>query len=162
MNYKNILQLFSENQLPYAVIGTWALKELYPQFMNDYRPKDCDLLIPNEPDIVRQFLNILEKNNWNLTLWGTPIRSAVSSDKLKGKFYVRAEKASLQLDITYENEYFSWEDISMGSHVCNQIHYASLDLILFLKRCKKSERSDSIIKRFDAFNDDTKSQMIHV
>lgn len=148
MSYKKILQLFTEHELEYAVIGTWALKYLYPDRMNDYHPKDCDLLIPGSFEQIRRFIILLENEKWQILLWERPISSDVPPSELPGKFYIRAVREDLQLDLTYENDHFSWEEILRKSTLTKGIRTASLKQILFLKSLKENSEEDLILKRF--------------
>jgi len=100
--YFPILQQFNKQQIPYAVIGTWALKWVYPNIMQDYEVKDCDLLIENKIETIRQTIHILQKSNWTVSVWETEINESVEADFLKGKYYLRATKGELTLDLTYE------------------------------------------------------------
>ncbi len=152
-SYILILQQFNQQQIPYAVIGTWALKWMHPNIMQDYVVKDCDLLIANNITTIRQAIDILQKASWTVSVWETTINEMVDADFLKGKYYLRATKDDLILDLTYECPFIAWTTILNRQQVVRELTIANQIDILYLKRIKGRPIDFEIIKRFMTIED---------
>lgn len=145
MTYESILQVISMHSIPYVVIGTWALKKYYPDQLHSYKIHDCDIHIRNSHEDVSRLIVLLKKYGWTVKLWGEEVVNTVSEKELKGKFYLRAEYEALQLDITFENDYMNWSELSTNSVMERDVTYASVETIMFLKRCKGTEKDMKVL-----------------
>jgi len=147
--YVSILRELSAKEIDYVTIGTWALKRLFPDRMQNYPIKDCDLIIRNDLTEIRKTILLLHNANWQVTVWESDVDELVEAEFLKGKFYLRAKKAQLTLDITYECPFISWQALSGEASTIEGCKIASLQHILHLKRLKGSEGDIRILKRFE-------------
>lgn len=148
--YISILQKLYKYQIPYVVIGTWALKYVFPRIMFNYEVRDCDLVIADDIEKIRQTIKILQDSNWEVRVWETVVDERVEPSFLKGKYYLRATQNELTLDITYECPFIPWEEM-IGKKMLRKpgISIANLNHILQLKRIKGRDVDLEIVERFD-------------
>lgn len=143
--YTSILQKFTQHGIAYAAFGTWALKQLHPKLMLDYSIEDCDLLVDNKLENINKLIHLLRQSKWSTTLWNKPIHDLVTKDELKNKYYLRAFKSSLIIDITYEYPLYSWTEIADAIAVHQGISFASTEHILGFKRYRGQEKDLQVI-----------------
>ncbi|MEL6820429.1 MAG: hypothetical protein AAFP70_01610 [Calditrichota bacterium] len=142
------MQQLSKAEIKYVVIGTWALKKKYPEDLAGYPVKDCDLIIAPLLRSIRQTIAVLVKNNWSVTVWEEEIDDTVEMNFLQGKFYLRARKSKLTLDITYECPFIPWQELMRDKQAYSGIPLASTKHILHLKELKGTDRDKHITKLF--------------
>lgn len=130
------------------VIGTWALKKKYPAKLSGYPVKDCDLIIDPSFESIIRTVSVLTKSNWSVTVWEVEINETVQENFLKGKFYLRARKDELMLDITYECPFIPWQEFIAHKELFSGIPLASTDHILHLKELKGTDRDRRTIHLF--------------
>lgn len=147
--YKDTLLNFDKQGIQYIVIGTWALKRLFPKEMFNYKIKDCDIITNKSINNINTIIEILKNNKWKIYLWDKEIKEKLKHEEINNKYYIRALKDGYCIDITYECDFFSWEELYKNSFTKSEIHYASLDHILFLKRKKGRANDLEIIKRIE-------------
>jgi hypothetical protein len=142
-SYFEILQQFSAARVEYCVIGTWALKAYFPKEMREYELHDCDLAIHPTVSNIQNAADILRLNGWELRIWGAEIPELISAELLTGKYYVRAQKAELTLDLSYALEHPNWAQMSEGVVPWEGFSLAALRHIVMLKLQKgKAEDLD--------------------
>ncbi|MGH1366584.1 MAG: hypothetical protein ACRBF0_23685 [Calditrichia bacterium] len=148
--YVSTLRQLSAENIAYVTIGTWALKCLFPDKMQGYPIKDCDLIIRNNMTEIRKAILLLRKNRWKVTVWESDVDEQVEAEFLKDKYYLRAKRAQLTLDITYECPFIRWQELSAKKSIIKGCNIASLQHILHLKQIKGSENDLLILKRFES------------
>lgn len=146
--YQNILRKLLLEEIQYVVIGTWALKKKYPEILTSYPVKDCDLIIDPSLSAIRRSIKTLKSNSWSVSVWENEIDETVERCFLKGKFYLRARKSELTLDITYECPFIPWKDLWKSRAKKSDIPLASMNHILYLKELKGTDHDKDIIKLF--------------
>lgn len=143
--YFDILKVFNENQIEYLIIGTYALKIYFPEKMNDYKINDCDILIENDIHEIQILIKLLIKFDWQVEVWNIAIDESVEAEFLKGKYYIRALKDDLCIDISYEYPLISWENIHGNKSELNEFPLASINDIFLLKKAKGTAKDLAII-----------------
>lgn len=147
--YFPILKSLKQNRIRYLAIGTWALKLAYPKIMQGYQLSDCDILIENDLEQIRNCIRILKSKGWEVKVWGKEMDEIPSATFLKGKYYLRAKQGGLTLDLTYECPLFSWEDLYGARMEQDGFFLAGLDHILALKKAKGRAKDLETVGRFD-------------
>ena len=145
--YQATLHHLTQNNFPYLLMGTYALKLQYPDRMADYAVTDCDLLLPPDPVIVQQFVSTLMAAGWALTLWEEPLTGEEPAETYTGKFYVRAQRESAQLDLTYESPQ-DWPTAQAAAQTVNGLPVLATDQLLWLKSLKGRPVDRMICDRF--------------
>ncbi len=86
-----------------GVIGSFGMYLTFPKLL-DHRPMDLDLAAKNDPETLRRAVRILIGKGFEVYSWQDRIDERFSYDLLKGRYYIRAVKGSLTVDLTYELE----------------------------------------------------------
>lgn len=146
-SYQLVLERLVKAELPFLIIGTWALALQYPENMEGYEVTDCDLLIPNELKVVKAFVCKFNEWGWTVSLWEDEVTGSEPDAFYRGKWYFRAQLAGLQLDVTYES-FRDWEEGLAASSFTRGLPLASLEHILYLKGLKGTEKDHAVIQRF--------------
>lgn len=149
--YLPILRQLQGAKSPFIIIGTYALKYCYPDKMHDYAVSDCDLVIPDDLATIRTAIRVLRQAKWETTLWQETIDEEVQAASLSGKYYIRAKKEDLIIDLTFESPFISFEQLFERHQVQRGLICASLDDILYLKRIKGRAIDFAVCKRFFKF-----------
>lgn len=147
-DYNGILDAFSLNGIDYLVFGTWALKKAFPLKMKDYTINDCDVRIKFDLPQIRHIILLLRNSGWNVSVWGTEIEETITEHFLKNKYYMRAKLGNLTLDLVYECEYVTWEEMYRSRVTVDGYVLASLEHILLTKEQKGTARDHEIIRLF--------------
>lgn len=132
-HYAPLLQHLQRAGLPFAVIGTYALRAYYPAAMRDYTLPDCDAVLPDTA--LNAAISILLRAGWQLSLWEEPVHGPVNATEANGKFYLRARRDGHTLDLTYECP-IAWAEMGPARVVADGIPYAALAHVVALKRLK--------------------------
>lgn len=133
--YLPVLRLLVEADVRLALIGTWALKAYFPDEMRDYVLRDCDAVLEPSLENVRRAIGTLLQAGWPPMLWGEPVDAQVGAERLQGKFYLRAERDELCLDLTYECP-IGWGELVAGCEWRNGVPLAAANHIWHLKALK--------------------------
>ena len=147
--YLPILKVFKEHQLHFLLMGTWALKWTYPKLMEQYEVTDCDLLIKNSQSSIINSITLLKANGWTVSVWEEEIDAGVTATFLKGKYYLRAQQASLVLDLTYECSLFSWPTLWSSKIEVKGMPVAGLSHMLALKKEKGRDKDLQVVELFE-------------
>jgi hypothetical protein len=137
-SYLPILQNLTQHKVQYVVIGTWALKALFPKTMQHYEIHDCDIVLLPTHKNIRKAIEVITQARWQASVWNVLISSEVEAHFLVGKFYVRAQNENLVLDMTYECA-LNWDILTKDIILYHHIPLASIENILILKRLKAQE-----------------------
>lgn len=144
-DYVSILKAFVNADIEFAVIGTWALKCYFPKEMENYPILDCDLVLNPDIQNIQKAFEELKKNGFRPSVWGKVFEKMPSQENLAGKFYMRAEKNRLRLDLTYECEWIEWEKMKSETVWVNEIPLASISHIKMLKEIKGQAKDWALI-----------------
>ena len=145
-SYRKILDEFIKYEIEFLITGTWALKLAYPETLKDYSVKDCDIIIKYDLVQIKSAIGLLLKNGWQTTIWEELIASNISIEKLEGKYYIRAKYKGLVLDLTYENDYYSWQELNKQRITFEQFKMVSVEQILSLKKIKGRPQDFDVIR----------------
>jgi hypothetical protein len=105
--YLRTLHLLVAAEMPFGVLGTFALRQQCPALPRRL-VADCDLLLPPDLATLNALTALLHANGWYLTLWEQPLSPPLQPADLTGKYYLRARQAGAVLDCAYENDYLDW------------------------------------------------------
>lgn len=150
-DYQAILEVLAKNQLSFLVTGTWAVKQVFPEKLKDYQVADCDIIMPNDILQIRKAIKLLNSLQWETSVWEEIVDENVSEKFLKGKYYIRCRYQQLTLDITYENDHFSWSELNDNTSYCANYQMVALDKILKLKKIKGRPVDHEVIRLFKQF-----------
>lgn len=139
--YISILQQLYRADVMYVAMGTWALKYYFTTQMKDYVLQDCDIVLAPTLNNLHKAIQVLQAENWETTVWNENIPLNAPQDFFQGKYYIRAKKGSLILDMTYEYA-IDWETLWACAIETKQISIASVLHILMLKYEKIKEKED--------------------
>lgn len=144
--YASLLQHLQRAGLPFAVIGTYALRAYYPDALRDYALPDCDAVLPDSA--LNPAIGLLLRAGWQLSLWGEPVLGPVNAAEANGKFYLRARQGAHTLDLTYECP-IAWADMGPGRVMAGGIPYAALAHVVALKRLKGKPSDLALLARLE-------------
>lgn len=144
--YASLLQHLHAQGLPFAVIGTYALRAYYPAEMRDYALPDCDAVLPDTA--LNSAISMLLHAGWQLSLWEEPVLGPVSAAEASGKFYLRARRDGHTLDLTYACP-ITWADMGPARVVADGIPYAALAHVVALKRLKGRPADLALLTRLE-------------
>ncbi|MEL6558092.1 MAG: hypothetical protein AAFQ94_07905 [Bacteroidota bacterium] len=147
--YHEALNTLVDLQVDFLITGTWALKEVYPDKLKNYKVTDCDIIVPNEMSTIRKAIGLLKSIGWKTSVWEVVIDENVAADFLTGKYYIRCKHQEFVLDITYENDYYTWEELNEGKTDLANYQMVALNKILRLKKIKNRSQDHEIIALFD-------------
>lgn len=148
--YHEALNTLIDHQLDFLITGTWALKQAFPDKLKSYQVADCDIIVPNEILIIRKAIELLQSNGWEITVWEVVIDENVAADFLMGKYYIRCKYQQSILDITYENDYYTWEELNETKTDLGSYQMVALKKILRLKKIKNRPQDHKIIALFNS------------
>lgn len=137
--YENALRSMREASIDYLAIGSWALKRADPENWHDYTPPDCDLLLPNSFVVLRKAIHLLNTLGWRTAIWETIVDGKEPDCQYEGKFYLRAQKATCQLDLTYEYPWLDWTTAWKNRLELDGINYAAIEDINYLRQLKQAD-----------------------
>lgn len=140
-DYLPILNALAAAGVEHAMIGTAALKLHFPTKMADYALKDCDLVLAPDEKNVLLAIAVLRAEQWEVFSWEKPVFPNATMQELTGRFYLRATKGALMLDLTYECR-IPWEEMVVGRLSHGGLQLASVNDILELKRQQGVEKGD--------------------
>ena len=83
----------------FLVIGSQAVALQRPDLLRA-PPSDTDLLV--EPSALNQLAARLQIAGFALTIWDAAMRPPFSARQLRGRWYVRARRDRVTIDLTYE------------------------------------------------------------
>ena len=147
--YLPVLQKLTQSGVEYAAIGTWALKVYFPAQMRDYVLHDCDLVLAPSLENVQLASETLKEDGWEVKVWEEALPEDLTESFLKGKYYLRARKLDLALDLTYECR-IPWEEMVQTSDPRMGVRLAAVAHILALKYQKMLEQgNEDAFKRFE-------------
>ena len=138
--YFPILNALHEAKVEFAIIGTWALKLYFPFKMADYELNDCDLVMDPSIKNIRKAIKVLKADEWQVKVWEDEVTEIVKWAELKGKYYLRATKDALRLDLTYENNLVPWPVMVGTIQWRCELPLAHLINVKFLKEMKGSPK----------------------
>jgi hypothetical protein len=113
--YLGTLRALVAAQVPFTVLGTFALRRQCPRLPRRL-VADCDLQLPPDPAVLTRLTQLLQVGGWEVTLWEQPVQLPLSATELAGKYYLRARRAAATLDCSYENVFLSWAQFQAASY----------------------------------------------
>lgn len=140
----------------FACIGTYGLY-LRDELPADYVLHDVDLVIEADEVMIRKACDYLQQYNWQLLIWNEPIQQLPVLPVLLEKFYLRAKKEALTLDLIFGGMLISNADLLARAEMIKGIPVACSQDILTLKRNRNSEIDRQITALGEKGNDRAKS-----
>lgn len=140
--YFHALAKLTDANVRYAVIGTFGLLA-HGLVVEEYIVSDCDLIVEQEQ--LKTAWETLRNDGWDTFLWEERIHEFPSVEQLRDKYYVRARRGTLTIDICYENgsiDYAQW--INRRKRI-GEIFVASTEDILELKRENNREKDRRLL-----------------
>lgn len=122
----------------FACIGTYGLY-LRDELPADYVLHDVDLVIEADEAMIQKASDYLLQNNWLLLIWDEPIHQLPPLPVLLEKYYLRAKKEALTLDLIFGGMLISNADLLARAEMIKGIPVAISADILALKRSRNSE-----------------------
>ncbi|PRR84484.1 DNA methyltransferase [Clostridium vincentii] len=147
--YKNALVKVGE-KVKYLVIGSYGLFNICKSVL-DNPPYDCDILVDNNINSIKNIVNILKDQGYDLYSWQDNIDQKFDYNKLKGRYYIRAIKKAKEeeyiIDITYECERLDFSKCYENKVDKDNITVASIEDISTLMKGRGTEKDKSLLCR---------------
>ena len=70
--------------------------------LGGYHVPVADVAMPEDIENLNLAAELLASRGWSCTLWELMARLPLSKDQVAGKYYLRARRAGLTIDLTYE------------------------------------------------------------
>lgn len=102
---ESLLEALSE-AAPCLVIGTHAVALSRPDLL-DRPPRDTDLL--TTPEALPALAAVLQDAGFSLSSWEERVTLPLPTELLRGRWYLRARRGPLVLDLTYECPWLDME-----------------------------------------------------
>lgn len=117
--------MLSEENVDYAVYGTYGLIVHRPHYINTLTVTDCDLLLANDTTTILKVLGLLHHCNYKVKVWDAWLSKDYNyADHLAGKYYARTMIGGFQVDLTYEHNYSTAYNESLfletGLKICEE------------------------------------------
>lgn len=93
--------------LRFLVFGSAGLALHHPHLLAVYPLPDLDLLLPGAHPALCELVRALAERGFEVRSWGEPWQETWSAADLAGRFYLRATRAALRVDATYEATYLA-------------------------------------------------------
>lgn len=93
-----------------AVFGSFGAWLTVPQVLT-HTPRDLDLFVRNDIQIIRRAICILQNHGFSMYSWQDPIDENVSWEMLKGRYYVRGVRDGIHVDLSYELDGTDYESL---------------------------------------------------
>lgn len=122
----------------FACIGTYGLY-LRDELPADYVLHDVDLVIEADEAMIQKAFDYLQQNNWQLLIWDEPIQQLPALPLLLEKYYLRAKKEALTLDVIFGGMLISNADLLTRAERIKGIPVACSQDIFTLKRSRNSD-----------------------
>lgn len=137
------------------MMGSMALYLEFPEVL-DYVPGDVDLLADAGIENLRKIIRILRVDGFKVFSWQDEIDELVSTELLKGRFYIRGikemEESAVTVDVTYEIVAVDWQQVK-DSYVeieGNRVFEKDV-LIKILRGCPKEKKQEQA-RRLEELN----------
>lgn len=141
-----ILVKLKEAGLPFLVIGSMGLALRMPR-QSGPEPADCDLLLPGSETALNGFTEQMTQFGYRVRSWGDPVRAPLEMAALRGRFYLRANRAELIFDATYECEHLPFDRAWNRREWLSGIPCACLEDIAVLMRVRNSAKDRAHLGR---------------
>ncbi len=105
----NIASLITHNAD--AVLGgSLGIYLVYPQIL-DHSPSDVDLYAFYSMDNLRKIIRLLKNELFRVYSWQDEIDEDCNENLLRGRYYFRARKGDIVVDVTYETVGFNYDQL---------------------------------------------------
>lgn len=151
--FRSILKDLSR-EIKYVVVGSYGLSLLPEGKALDCYPEDVDLFVSSIDEAIKIAYN-LRLDGYTIYSWDTILNNAIDKSELAGRYYLRASKKIdgrvYKIDINYESDVVSYDQMYSSSSVINGIRVANLEYIVSLLRNRNSDRDKALIYRIEQF-----------
>jgi hypothetical protein len=134
-SYAHQLKTLAVEGIRFWCIGTYALKLLQPALWEGYVLHDADIVLEHSEGNIRNFIQIMRKAGWSVSVWNEPVTESVDLNFLKGKFYLRSTRESLTIDATFECP-IAYPEMESRGQMLEGVPLAHLDHIMALRALK--------------------------
>ncbi|MBI1889857.1 MAG: site-specific DNA-methyltransferase [Burkholderiales bacterium] len=99
----------------YGSFARWLLKRNLTRL-----PSDADLLVPNQPELLRKLVAWFERRGFRMMRWGAPLHDTLAHAAMDRAHYFRAEKLTRDgklclIDLCFEDGALKYADASNSS-----------------------------------------------
>jgi hypothetical protein len=99
----SVLRALRRAGVSFVTIGSAGLALLHPNVRAQYALPDLDVLISDTDESLAQFASWAWAEGFALRSWDAAFAPNEDPSVLRGRIYLRATRASVQLDATYES-----------------------------------------------------------
>lgn len=135
-----------DQEIPYTIIGSFALSLSDYNNILDNPPHDLDIVINNNPESIIKAIELLHKLGYNTYSWQDKIDNKVDVALLKGRYYFRGEKvidgATYQIDINYESDV-----VDLNKVICKSIRSMGYNIAPLPDIKCMLESTDTLVSR---------------
>lgn len=147
VEYQDLLRKLSTSGAHFLVIGSMGLYLHRPLELREYFIPDCDLLTRPDRENISVLISELEKEGFDIRLWDMPWRK-VPKNEWEGKWYLRARKGELQIDLTFECPWLDFDSAMSGALRIDGFLVAAERDIWHLKKVKSVDQAKEFADHF--------------
>lgn len=147
--YERMLKILSQ-QARVALMGSFCLYYTYPEIL-EKDPPDADLLTINNKENLKTIIEIFLNNGYSVFSWKDAIKNSdFDFSNLNYRYYFRAVKDDIVFDITYYNEYYSFESLENHIFTINSIKVLDKSAMILIYRVCNNVKHNRIIEILDS------------
>lgn len=147
--YDRVLKIIGKVS-KYLVIGTYGVFNICKAVLDNH-PLDCDILVENDLESVKNIIRELKVNGYKIYSWQDEVNEDFDYSILKGRYYLRAVKlkdeVEYKVDITYECEYLDFNESYSNKVVKYGISSARLEDITKLMKVRGNHKDKALVCR---------------
>lgn len=128
------------------VIGSFALERIAPELL-DHAPRDLDLLLPDELALLDEAREALADLGYLVTSWEEPLTLPLDRAQLSGRYYLRARREAVIVDLTYECPWLDYHAALRRAVSLPPWRLANLDDLLMLYAARGAPADQELLAR---------------
>lgn len=133
-----IARYFTQNS-KCTLIGSLCLYMIAPEILGR-EVRDVDLFAENTDENIRNIIRLMEKSGFEVFSWKNRIDRNVDLSLLKGRYYIRGIRNRLNVDVTYEKDGLTYNELQKYEIVRDGIRlYDRNGLIKILSESDREE-----------------------
>ena len=144
-SFFDIARVLTENS-ECTLMGSLCLYLTVPSVLGR-EVHDVDLFADDDPQNLRNIMTILKERGFELYSWQNRITPEVDLQLLRGRYYFRAVKDGLTVDVTYEKPEFTYQDMKQYETVSRGIRIYSARGLVRLLSCSDREENRVQLER---------------
>lgn len=135
-----IARYFTQNS-KCTLIGSLCLYMIAPEILGR-EVRDVDLFAENTDENIRNIIRLMEKSGFEVFSWKNRIDRNVDLSLLKGRYYIRGIRNRLNVDVTYEKDGLTYNELQKYEIVRDGIRL--YDRNGLIKILSKSDREENL------------------